>query len=172
METAIAPAAEVPFQPLTQKERFERLFDDHGRSIHRYFQRRASRNEVEDLTADVFAIAWRRIDEIPEGFAEPWLYRTAWNVLANARRKYVDIPIEELEISAPDLADDFIEDDELKQAWQQLSIRDREVLRLAAWEGLNGEALAAALGISVGGAGAALSRARERFQLALTGSNS
>ncbi|MEK9736104.1 MAG: sigma factor-like helix-turn-helix DNA-binding protein, partial [Candidatus Nanopelagicales bacterium] len=56
------------------------------------------------------------------------------------------------------------EDLTLRTAWQKLSPRDREVLRLSAWEGLDGSALATALGISVSGAGAALSRARARFR--------
>jgi RNA polymerase sigma-70 factor (ECF subfamily) len=37
---------------------------------------------------------------------------------------------------------------------------------LAAWEGLNGKELAQALGISEGGAGAALSRARANLRKA------
>lgn len=145
-------------------EFFDQLFSDHARSIYRYFSRRASKGDCEDLTAEVFAIAWRRVTEIPVGLEEAWLYRCAWNVLANARRRHVDVPIEELDIEGPDIAEDIINDIELKQAWLALSIRDREVLRLAAWEGLNGEALALALGISVSGAGVALHRARTRFE--------
>jgi RNA polymerase sigma-70 factor (ECF subfamily) len=38
-----------------------------------------------------------------------------------------------------------------------------------AWEGLNGAQLAAALGISEGGAAAALSRARSRLEESLAG---
>ncbi|MEI6882422.1 MAG: sigma factor-like helix-turn-helix DNA-binding protein, partial [Bacteroidota bacterium] len=43
---------------------------------------------------------------------------------------------------------------------------DREVLRLVAWEGLSGKELATTLGISEGGAGAALSRARANLRKA------
>jgi RNA polymerase sigma-70 factor (ECF subfamily) len=146
------------------RERFESLFEAYARSIYRYFSRRAPLGECEDLTSEVFTTAWRRIAEIPDGLEEAWLYRTAWNVLANARRRHVDVPVDELDITGPDIADDVIGDAELKRAWQALSIRDREVLRLAAWEGLNGEALALALGISVSGAGVALHRARTRFE--------
>lgn len=148
----------------SQRERFESLFAAHVRSIYRYLSRRAPLGECEDLTSEVFTTAWRRIDEIPAGLEEAWLYRTAWNVLANARRRHIDIPVEELDILGPDIAEDVIGDAELKRAWRSLSVRDREVLRLAAWEGLNGEALALALGISISGAGVALHRARNRFQ--------
>ena len=45
-----------------------------------------------------------------------------------------------------------------------LSARDRQVLLLHVWEGQDGEALARTLGISRGGAAAALSRARARLR--------
>ena len=45
-----------------------------------------------------------------------------------------------------------------------LDARDRQVLVLNAWEGLSGDDLAAVLGISRGGADAALSRARARLR--------
>jgi RNA polymerase sigma-70 factor (ECF subfamily) len=93
-----------------------------------------------------------------------WLYKTAWNVLANKRRKFVEIPIEELDIEGDDIADVIIEDENLKNAWLRLSIRDREVLRLTAWDGLSPDQLALVLNISVSGAGAALSRARRKFE--------
>jgi RNA polymerase sigma-70 factor (ECF subfamily) len=57
----------------------------------------------------------------------------------------------------------------LAEAWRAIAARDREVLRLVAWEGLNGAQLAAALGISEGGAAAALSRARSRLEESLAG---
>jgi RNA polymerase sigma factor (sigma-70 family) len=146
------------------QDRFNDLFAGHARAIYRYFSRRAPLSDCEDLTSEVFTVAWRRIEEIPSGLEEAWLYRTAWNVLANARRRHVDVPVEELDIYGADIADDVIGDAELKRAWKALSVRDREVLRLVAWEGLNGEALALALGISTSGAGVALHRARTRFE--------
>jgi len=47
--------------------------------------------------------------------------------------------------------------------------RDRQILLLNAWEGLDGAALAGVLGISRGGADAALSRARSRLREAWAG---
>lgn len=151
-----------------RREAFEALFSTHAVAVHRYAQRRAAAADVEDVVADVFVIAWRKFDDIPEGFEQAWLFRTAWNVLANRRRKFVELPFEHLpeEPSAGDIAESVITDLTLQRAWQQLGARDREVLRLVAWEGLNGSELAAALGISVSGAGVALSRARERFTTA------
>ena len=45
-----------------------------------------------------------------------------------------------------------------------LPARDRRILLLHAWEGLDGAQLAEVLGISRGGADAALSRARARLR--------
>ena len=66
---------------------FDAFFADHATAVHRYFVRRAARDDAEDLAAEVFATAWRRRDRIPAGFELPWLYRTASYVLANHRRR-------------------------------------------------------------------------------------
>jgi RNA polymerase sigma-70 factor (ECF subfamily) len=148
---------------------FESLFDTYATDVYRYVHRRTTQSDADDIVAEVFLIAWRRRSVIPAGFERPWLFRTAWNVLANARRKFVELPFEDLP-NAPrmtDVADIVIEDDLLRRAWMTLSPRDQEVIRLVSWDGLDSQALAAALGMSVGGATAALSRARARLAVAL-----
>ena len=158
----------MPTDAQARRAAFEELFSTHAKAVYRYAQRRIAVSDVDDVVADVFVIAWRKFDEIPSGFEQAWLFRTAWNVLANRHRKFVEVPFDELPDSPDggDIADTVIQDVMLREAWQALSVRDREVLRLVAWEGLNGSELAAALGISVSGAGVALSRARERFNAA------
>ena len=52
----------------------------------------------------------------------------------------------------------------MRAVLEALSARDRQILLLSAWEGLDGNQLAAVLGISRGGADAALSRARARLR--------
>jgi len=146
---------------------FEELYECHALDVYRYISRRHIGNDSQDLTSDVFVIAFQKIDSIPTGSELPWLYRTAWNVLANAHRKNEPIPsdfvISEIE---PDCADEVIANEQLAKAWSRVPDKDREVLRLAAWEGLTGKELALALGISEGGAGAALSRARTNLRKA------
>ena len=68
--------------------RFRDLFDRHHRALMAYFMRRIpSETDALDATEDVFLVAWRRIDEVPEGDASlPWLYGVARRVLANHRR--------------------------------------------------------------------------------------
>lgn len=56
----------------------------------------------------------------------------------------------------------------LREAWLTLAERDREVLMLAAWEGLTEAQIAVVLDMSVGGASAALSRARSRLREAIS----
>lgn len=150
---------------------FDGFFAQHATAIHRYFVRRADRVDVEDLSAEVFATAWRRREKIPAGFELPWLYRTASYVLANHRRKPTLTLLSDYggqEDGPParsvDPADLVMADDEVRRALGRLSVRDRTVLMLHAWEGLDGEGMAHALGLTRGGAAAALSRARARLR--------
>lgn len=145
---------------------FEALFREHATAVHRYLARRAPTSDVQDLAADVLATAWRRRDDVPEGAELPWLYRTAGYVLANYRRKGRPVPVEHVpdEVDDADPAHLALDDDAVRSALARLSVRDRRILLLAAWEGLDGEGLAAVLGISRGGADAALSRARSRLR--------
>lgn len=145
---------------------FDALFRTHATAVHRYFARRAAPSDVEDLTADVLATAWRRRADVPDEATLPWLYRTAGFVLANHRRKLRPTPVENLpeDLDDVDPADLALADDDVRAALDRLAPRDRRILLLVAWEGLDGAGLADVLGISRGGADAALSRARARLR--------
>jgi RNA polymerase sigma factor (sigma-70 family) len=144
----------------TRERRLEELFDTCAGPVRRYLLRRGAGDEADDLLAEVFVVAWRRLDAIPPEAELPWLYRTAWNVLANHRRLTRATAMEDADGLEPDFAGAIADRLLLLEAWRSLSDRDREILRLVAWEGVDGRGLAEALGIGVGGAGAALSRAR------------
>ncbi|WP_307845045.1 RNA polymerase sigma factor [Actinotalea solisilvae] len=146
---------------------FDALFRAHSTAVYRYVARRAARDDAQDLTADVLATAWRRRDDVPDGAELPWLYRTASYVLANHRRKGRPTPVEHLPEEPDDDADPArlaVADDDVRRVLALLTPRDRRILLLHAWEGLDGDALAAVLGVSRGGADAALSRARARLR--------
>lgn len=151
-------------------EWFTAAVQSHSTAIVRYFARRAPYQDAEDLAAEVFATAWRRRADVPREAVLPWLYATAGHTLSNYRRKKVALPVEEIPDagadarvgSDPELSAVF--DDEVRRALAGLSPRDREILYLHAWEGLAGEELGVALGISRSGADAALSRARKRLR--------
>lgn len=150
------------------------VFDEHAPAVRRYLRRRlvgqASPDaDADDLTAEVFAITWRRRADVAEPVLA-WLYGVARRVLAKHLRTVVALPIEGSSETEPiaDVADLVTDDLSLREAWAGLSPRDREVLLLAAWEGLGEADIAVTLGLSVGGASAALARARRRFRDALS----
>jgi RNA polymerase sigma factor (sigma-70 family) len=150
-------------------EWFTAVVREHSTALVRYFARRGPRQDAEDLAADVFATAWRRRDDVPREAVLPWLYRTAGFTLANHRRKHIDLPVDEVPETGvariggdPELSALF--DAELRGVLASVGERDRQILLLHAWEGLDGAELAEVLGISRSGADAALSRARKRLR--------
>lgn len=147
---------------------FEGVFRAHSTAVYRYLLRRGAGPDAQDLAADVLATAWRRRDDVPDGAELPWLYRTAGYVLANHRRKGRPVPVAEIADETDDADPEHLAlaDDEVREVLAVLSTRDRRIILLHAWEGLDGDELAAVLGISRGGADAALSRARARLRAA------
>jgi RNA polymerase sigma-70 factor (ECF subfamily) len=118
--------------------------------------------------------AWRRFDDAPAGHVLPWCYGIARRTLANARRgqrRHLELvrrlqsqPQEPYE---PDPGESG-PDAELSQALESLSVDDREILRLWAWEQLEPREMATVLDISVNAATLRLSRARSRLADSLT----
>src|SRR5919204_2389049 len=64
---------------------FERLYRRHVGEVAAYVARRADRQLVQDVVADTFLVAWRRLDDVPDDTL-PWLYAVARKTLANHRR--------------------------------------------------------------------------------------
>lgn len=153
---------------------FAGIFDAHAADVHRFARRRlqgaADPNaDADDVTAEVFAITWRRRNDVAEPMLA-WLYGVARRVVASHRRRVTPLPtetgVDEGDVES-DVAILVTEDRLLVDAWLTLSQRDREVLMLAAWEGLTEAQIAVVLDMSVGGASAALSRARSRLREAI-----
>lgn len=71
-----------------RRRRFDTLFESYSADIVAYCGWRAdSASDAQDAAAEVFLVAWRRLDALPEGdAARAWLYATARRVLANQRR--------------------------------------------------------------------------------------
>jgi RNA polymerase sigma-70 factor (ECF subfamily) len=114
------------------EERFEEIYRRHAEAVSAYARRRTSPAAAEDVVSDTFLVCWRKLDSVPED-ALPWLYAVARKTLANRRRKLG----RELPLTA-DLAEPPLErDPSLGLALAALGERDREVLRLVAWEGLS-----------------------------------
>ncbi|GCD19032.1 hypothetical protein CTKZ_05940 [Cellulomonas algicola] len=162
---AEAGGASGPVNP-ADRTWFDGIVRAHATAVHRFLVRRVGRQDAEDLTADVLTVAWRRRDDVPRGAELPWLYRTAGFVLANHVRKARPVPVadvpETLDLTDPAVV--AVRDEQVRRVLGALAPRDRQILLLNAWEGLAGQALADVLGISRGGADAALSRARARLR--------
>lgn len=147
------------------EEAFERAYTQHLGAVSGYLYRRVERRFVEDLAADVFAVAWRRRESVTEGQELPWLYRIAGNVVANHRRKQATgialfVALRPAD-SAPSAEDIVLADATLAEAWGKLRVRDREVLALALVEDLPVAEVALALGISANAASIRLHRAKK-----------
>jgi RNA polymerase sigma-70 factor (ECF subfamily) len=66
---------------------YRALYDAHYRDVLAYCRRRSNATDAQDAAAEVFAIAWRRRDEMPTGdSARPWLFGVAYRVLSHHYR--------------------------------------------------------------------------------------
>lgn len=154
------------------QRRFEDLYAAHHRAVLAYCARRAPRWDAWDAAAEVFLVAWRRIDEVPPPDEQrAWLLGVAYRVLANQRRsaerrrrlaeraaKSGIAPgwPDEVVVQSEDAA-------EVMAALERLSPTDREVLQLMLWEGLSPVEIAGVLGLSRGAVDQRYSRAKRRL---------
>ncbi len=158
------------------EQRFSEMFAACYGPVLAYARRRVAGDLAQDVVADAFLAAWRNLDQLPPQ-PLPWLYRAAHFAIANqrrslARRARLDDRARLLADSADavDHADRVADDMELAVAFRALSEPDREVLRLAAWEGLSTAEIGAVIGCSSAAAKARLHRARRRLSLRLDAS--
>jgi RNA polymerase sigma-70 factor, ECF subfamily len=143
--------------------RFERLFAAQYAVVAAYANRRASAVDADDAVAETFLVAWRRLDDVPDD-AKPWLLGVARRVLANQRRaaRRRDALYDRAAASLTATGDAV--DTQVLQALAPLSERDREILLLAAWEGLTMAEAAVVLGCSRAAAKVRLHRAKHRLR--------
>ena len=151
--------------------RFESCFREHYAEVLAFTLRRVGGRELaEDVVSDTFAVAWRRRDCIPDP-ALPWLYGIAANVIANEyrstrRRHDLDRRLAHeaaADVAAADPAEGLARRDTFSVAFARLGEPEREVLRLAAWDGLGVREAAQVLGCSPGAYRVRLHRARRRL---------
>lgn len=147
---------------------FECFFAHFQPYVRAYATRRVAASAVDDVVSEVFAVAWRRRDVVPDD-ALPWLYATARNTIGTRRRGEERAAAAGLRLAAlpPEVFDDPLDALEaharLERALQVLSHDDRELLLLAAWEGLAPREIGEVLGITAGAASVRLHRARRRL---------
>jgi RNA polymerase sigma-70 factor (ECF subfamily) len=152
------------------EQRFDQLWQDHAPAVVRYARRHVLPDEVEDVVAETFVVAWRRLEEVPP-FGLPWLLGVARNVSANTRRgrrrqeALSDRIAAELDDGPawPEIGGGGRGEETVTAALHGLSDADRELLTLIAWDGLSHAEAAQALGCTRGALKVRLHRARSRF---------
>ncbi len=146
--------------------RFRALFTEHYAGVRRYAHHRGVVGpDADDLVADVFTVAWRRLADVPADGARPWLLAVAANVRRNQARSVRRYRAALRRLPAPQPAPPPPEpaDAPLADALAALGADDREILWLVAWDGLSPREAAVVLGCVEGTARSRLHRARRRL---------
>jgi RNA polymerase sigma-70 factor, ECF subfamily len=159
--------------------RFRAVYTDNYHRVLGYLLRRTDRREdAEDVVAETFLIAWRRLEDMPPGpAARPWLYGIARNVLANHRRgeqrrgRLSGRLHGAFALSSAHFAEPDHEVARVAAAFARLRRDDREVLALVAWEELDPGEIATVFGCSRNAARIRLHRARRRLARELRGND-
>jgi RNA polymerase sigma-70 factor (ECF subfamily) len=150
------------------REFFIGLWTEHKRPVEGYIRRRVGPDEADDVLAETFTIAWRRVHDIPEN-ARAWLFTVAKNVISNSRRSHarylgLQTALQQQTSTAAATDDVSLRRLSMAWAWQQLSADDREVLALVAWDGLSPGEAAHVLGLKQTTFAMRLHRARSRLE--------
>jgi len=152
---------------------FASLYHRHYRAIRDFCRRRVPRDVVDDVVAETFLTAWRRIDDVPRGDQGLlWLYGVAYRVIGNhwrsaARRRRLEDRLRVIDGGAASASDDAVVAADqrrlVRDAAARLNEKDADVLRLAAWEQLSTADIAAVLGIAPNAVKQRLHRAKQHL---------
>jgi RNA polymerase sigma factor (sigma-70 family) len=146
--------------------RLESIFRSHYGAVLNYVHRRAAPELVDDVVAETFLVAWRRLDDVPDN-ARPWLLGVARKTLATQRRsatrqqRLVTKLEGERRRGEPD---ELAREVPASEALAQLPEKDREAITLIAWDGLTPREAAAVLGQSPVSFRVRLHRAKRRLR--------
>ena len=159
----------------TTSDRFEDMFRENYAAVRAYALRRAPGDIVQDVVAETFLVAWRRVRRLSPTTCSPGSTGLRRLVLANQLRSMRRSAALEHRLSASAVAGSHDTgegiDDALSPfapALALLSPRDREALTLVAWHGLSGARAARAAGCSRGAFAVRLHRARARLATELS----
>lgn len=149
------------------------MYTTHHRRVYAYVRRRVDSDVVDDVVADVFMTAWRRMADAPDGDeALFWLYRVAQLVTSShwrriRRRKNLDSKLSGVRpTSGISVLDQIVVREEVREALEilnRLNRNDREILKLSLWEQLDSEEISRVLQIEPAAARQRLARAKKRL---------
>jgi RNA polymerase sigma-70 factor (ECF subfamily) len=157
------------------EESFAAFFSAELVPLHSYISRRVDSSVAEDVTAEAFAIAYRRWGERDlERPVRPWLYGIATNLLRHhwrgerrMRRAYahaVTPDLVEFDDAVPRRLDAEAQKRALASALADLRPKEREILLLHAWADLTDVEIAEALSLPLGTVKSRLHRARQHLR--------
>lgn len=152
-----------------QADSIARLYERHAGAVHSYALRRSDHETADEVTAQVFLVAWRRRSVVPDD-ALPWLYGVARRALADQRRgasRHRRLGERLRSMAIEEDAEPMPDDRGLAQALGGLRASDREALLLRYWEELEPAQIARAMGCSQANVAVRLHRARRRLARAL-----
>jgi len=150
-----------------REARFRRLCETHTAAVLAYALRRTSREDAADVVAETFLVAWRRLDDVDERSALPWLYAVARRVLLAQQRaasRQRAIAERVAAVAEPSGLAQSPGSRGLLGALAGLAEKEREVLMLSAWEELSSSDAARVLGCSATAYRIRLHRARRRLR--------
>jgi RNA polymerase sigma-70 factor (ECF subfamily) len=165
------------FEPPTDETRFREAFDLYFDAITRYCFRRLHPDKADDAASNVFVVAWRKIDQMPDGDQTlPWLYGVARNEVRTSRRSMRRSTALWAKVNGqpryPEPGPEAVvvqnaEQAELARALATLGSNDQEILRLRAYESLSVRQISIVLGCSPETAKKRCSRAMNRLRTAV-----
>jgi RNA polymerase sigma-70 factor (ECF subfamily) len=142
-----------------REQAFEALYTAHYQAIAGYVLRRVPADEADDVIAQVFTVAWRRIDNVPPAPADRlWLFGVARNSVADQqraqrRRLHLQARLSQDAVTAGWLApaaglSGDPSGEQVRAAMIALRPADREALQLVLWDELSHAEAATVLGCS------------------------
>jgi RNA polymerase sigma-70 factor, ECF subfamily len=161
-----------PVTDVDASRRFTAVFHEHHRRVFAYAVGRAGREHADDVVAETFLVAWRRLADVPAN-PLPWLLGVARNVVHERYRDQVRQSALAAEMRAwvreaeEDVAEHVTDRAAVLLALAALGDADREILTLIAWHGLAARDAARVVGCSTATFFVRLHRARKRLQDAL-----
>jgi GDPmannose 4,6-dehydratase len=159
-------------------EHFDQLYRRYAPLITAYVRRRIDRSEVDDVVAQVFVVAWRRLADLPAPPSDRlWLYGVARRTVADHRRsglRRVRLEARLMEDAARPATSGDPADvvGRIDAALRRLRPADEAVLRLVLGEGLSHAEAGIILGCSANAVELRLRRARARAREVLVAATS
>lgn len=165
--------ARSPAPHSVEHTKFTEIYTRYGRLIQAYCARRTSPSQVADAVAEVFLVAWRRLDQMPDiDEALPWLYGTAYRVISHQWRsktrtrrlvqRLLDVDVAET-WTTESIVIHRHEHDQVRLAASRLKPIDQEILRLTIWEELSHAEVGVVLSIDPGAVKQRAYRARQNL---------